>query len=57
MTVTDSQAARYLEQLLRGPDDPRHGCTGYRYGCRCDTCKTKKAEYMSEYKRRKKVSE
>lgn len=29
-----------MKYPLTGPEDPRHGVTGYTYGCRCDVCKT-----------------
>ena len=36
---------KHREELLRNPDDPRHGSkTGYDYGCRCDRCKAAKSD-------------
>lgn len=35
-------------------DDPRHGSTnGYRMGCRCEACRTARAEYRREYRARR----
>lgn len=32
-----------------------HGVSGYtNHGCRCDTCKSEKAAYLAEYRRRTK---
>lgn len=37
-------------------DEPRqvHGLSGYRRGCRCETCRRAKREYMRDYRARKK---
>ena len=42
---------RYLDEMSKDPDDPRHGRTGYVYGCRCDKCKAGNKAYREERKK------
>jgi hypothetical protein len=36
--------------MTPGDGDPRHGDTGYRYGCRCDICGAGHREYQRAWR-------